>query len=426
MEYSAIVALLAGLVIGLVVGVLIGRRPTERRGDTGADIAALQQQLQESVADAAASKARLDAERQAAADRLATLQSAREELSHQFKALAAEILDEKSKKFTDLNQQELAKLLTPLQTELTGFRERVEALSREDSEGRVRLLEQIRQLSELNGTLRDETTNLTRALKGDTKTQGDWGEIVLERLLEGSGLIEGEHYRRQDVQTGADGQRLIPDVVLLLPQDRTLVVDSKVSLTAYSEFVSKESHTDGAPRQAALRAHLESVKQHIRGLSERRYESLYGITSPDFVVMFMPIEGAFMAAVTSDRDLFKYAWERNVVLVSPSTLFAIVRTIAHIWRQEQQNRSTRLIVERGAKLYDKFVGFTDDLLKVGEHLSRATDSYEQAKAKLSEGRGNLVRQVDQLRTLGVTPARQLNRALADAAALDEEGESESG
>ncbi len=414
-----IVALLAGLIVGLVVGVLIGRRPTDPRPDHSADLSA----LQESLADAAASKARLeserdafqqrlDSERQSAAERLTLLQSAREELTHQFKALAADILDEKSKKFTDLNQQELTKLLTPLHTELAGFKERVETLSREEHEGRVRLHEQVRQLTELNGTLRDETTNLTKALKGDTKAQGDWGEMVLERMLEGAGLIEGEHYRRQDTQRDDDGQRKIPDVVLLLPQDRTLVVDSKVSLSAYSEFVATDTPDT---RSAQLRAHLDSVRVHIKGLGEKRYETLYGISSPDFVVMFMPIEGAFMTAVTSDRDLFKYAWERNVLLVSPSTLLAVVRTIAQIWRQEQQNRSTQLIVERGARLYDKFVGFAEDLLRVGESLARAQSSYEAAKSKLTDGSGNLVRQVEMLRELGVSPQRQLPRALTDAA-----------
>jgi DNA recombination protein RmuC len=429
MDTTIVVALLAGLIVGLVVGVLIGRRPTDQRPNDTTDVAALRRQLQESVAEAAASKARLESERDAfqqrleserhsAAEHLALLQSAREELTHQFKALAADILDEKSKKFTDLNQQELSKLLTPLHTELAGFKERVETLSREEHEGRIRLHEQVRQLTELNGTLRDETTNLTKALKGDSKAQGDWGEMVLERMLEGAGLIEGEHYRRQDTQRDDDGQRKIPDVVLLLPQDRTLVVDSKVSLSAYSQFVA----TDTPDAQSVqLRAHLDSVRVHIKGLGEKRYETLYGISSPDFVVMFMPIEGAFMTAVTSDRDLFKYAWDRNVLLVSPSTLLAVVRTIAQIWRQEQQNRSTQLIVERGARLYDKFVGFAEDLLKVGESLTRAQSSYEAAKSKLTDGSGNLVRQVEMLRELGVNPQHQLPRALTDAAGDDEEG-----
>lgn len=420
MTLSVLAALLGGTLLGVLVGLFLGRTlagsASPAAAPTGPSPEQLQRQLREATAAVAAAEARLDAERQAAAEKLAALQGAREEMSNQFKALAAEILDEKSKKFTALNHQELAKILTPLQGELTGFRQKVEEYYKGDSEGRIRLEEQVRQLSALNRTLGEETTNLTRALKGDSKAQGDWGEIVLERMLEDAGLIEGVHYRRQDVQVNDEGARVIPDVVILLPQDRTLVVDSKVSLTAYSEFVSAP---DDDQRAARLKAHLDSVKGHIKGLGEKRYDRLYGITSPDFVVMFLPVEGAFMTAVTSDRDLFQYAWDRSVLLVSPSTLLFVIRTVSQMWTQERRNESTQAIVDRGTKLYEKFVAFAEDLERVGEHLGKAQGSFDEARKKLTDGSGNLVRQVEMLRELGVKSNRQLPKALAEASVEEE-------
>ncbi len=418
MTLPVIAALLGGALLGVLLGFFLGKS-ARTEAPAGRDAAELERDLRAAVAAKAAAEARLEAERQAASEKLAALQGAREEMSNQFKALAAEILDEKSRKFTALNQEELARILGPLQGELTGFRQKVEEYYKGDTEGRIRLLEQVRQLSELNGTLREETTNLTKALTGDSKAQGDWGELVLERMLENAGLIAGEHYRRQDSQRTESGDRVIPDVVILMPQDRTLVVDSKVSLTAYSQYATA---TDAAAKDAALKAHLDSVKAHIKGLGEKRYETLYGIQSPDFVVMFMPVEGAFMAAVTSDRDLFQYGWARNVLLVSPSTLLFVVRTVAQMWTQERRNQSTQAIVDRGAKLYDKFVAFAEDLLDVGEHLRRAQASFDDAKRKLSEGNGNLVRQAQMLRELGVRPGKAMPKALVEAGAADEGGD----
>jgi DNA recombination protein RmuC len=326
------------------------------------------------------------------------------ELTLQFKALATEILDDKSRRFSELNKESLSAVLQPLQTDLSGFRQKVEEVYLSETRERSALAEQVRMLSELNGTLRDETTNLTRALKGDSKAQGDWGEMVLDQLLSNSGLLEGEHYVRQATQLNADGARVIPDVVLKLPRGRDLVVDSKVSLTAYSEFVAE---SDPAKRDALLNSHIASVKSHVKGLSEKRYQDLYQLTSVDFVLLFLPIEGAFISAVTTQRDLFQYAHERNVLLVSPSTFLFVVRTIAQVWRQEAQSKNALEIADRGAKLYDKFVAFTEDLSEVGKHLGRATDSYEDARRKLSEGPGNLVNQVKQLEALGVKGRKEL-------------------
>jgi DNA recombination protein RmuC len=346
---------------------------------------------------------------------LELLRLAREDLSNQFRVLASDIMEEKGKNFVELNQASLTQLLSPLQGELAGFRKKVEDVYVAESKDRSALGEQLRILTELNGTLRAETVSLTKALKGDSKAQGDWGEVILDRLLDSAGLTEGIHYKRQESHRDGEGDRVIPDVVLYLPNDRQMVVDSKVTLTAYSGFAGAET---AAAREAALSAHLDAVRRHIKGLSEKNYQTLYALTSLDFVVMFMPLEGAFMSAVTSDQDLFQYAWERNVLLVSPSTLLFVVRTIAHVWTQESQTRNAKEIARRGASLYDKFVGFTGDLLKVGEHLARAHESYDDARKKLSEGPGNLVRQVELLRGLGVRPTKTLAADLV--AATDEE------
>ena len=383
---------------------------------------ALRTELSRAQAELAASAAALQAERAQSGEKLALLTAAREELSNQFRTLAGEIMDDKSKKFVELNAAAITQLLTPLQTDLTGFRQKVEEVYVNESKDRSALGEQLRALTELNGTLRDQTTSLTKALKGDAKAQGDWGEVILDRLLDSAGLIEGPHYRRQESHRDGDGERVIPDVVLYLPNDRQMVVDSKVTLTAYAEFTAA---TTDELREVALKAHLEAVRRHIKGLSEKNYQTLYALTSLDFVVMFMPIEGAFMAALTSDKDLFQLAWEKNVLLVSPSTLLFVVRTIAHVWRQEQQSRNSQEIAKRGAALYDKFVGFAADLSKVGEHLTKARGSYDDARGKLIDGAGNLVRQVEMLRDLGVRPTKAMPADLAAAAGDVGEGGGES-
>lgn len=380
------------------------------------EAARLREQLDERGQALAAAEASLDAERKQSADKLAVLQGAREELSNQFKALAGEILEDKTKRFTELNKESVTALLTPLQTDLNGFRQKVEEVYVNEAKERSALSEQVRMLSELNGTLRDETNNLTRALKGDSKAQGDWGEMVLDQLLSNSGLLEGQHYTRQATQLDEEGSRVIPDVVLHLPQERDIVVDSKVSLTAYSEYIAE---SDADRRDALLQAHIDSVKAHIKGLSGKQYQELYKLTSVDFVLMFMPLEGAFMAAITAQRDLFQQALDKNVLIVSPSTCLFVVRTIAHVWRQEAQSRNAIEIADRGAKLYDKFVSFSEDLLKVGEHLDRANKSYDDARKKLSEGNGNLITQVKQLETLGVKAKKKIAPELLLAAGEDE-------
>ena len=355
---------------------------------------------------------RTDQERQGYQEQLRLLQDAKTALGDQFRNLANEILEEQSRRFAEQNQANLGTLLEPLKTRLAEFQGKVEEVYVQESKDRTALQEQVRQLMSLNRDLSDDARNLTLALKGSAKAQGNWGELVLERVLEVSGLRRGIEYLVQDARQRDDGTRAMPDVVILLPEDRRLVVDAKVSLLAYERHVSAASDAD---RAAALRAHLDSVRAHIRGLSDKRYQELYGLKTLDFVLAFVPIEPAFMLAVTNDETLFDDAWSRNVLLVSPSTLLFVVRTVAHLWRQEAQSRNAQDIARRGAEFYDKLCGFVEDLEKVGERLRQAQEAYAGAHNKLSSGRGNVIRQAEMLRELGVKPAKALPSALVEAA-----------
>lgn len=361
-------------------------------------------------------RTRTEAEREHAEERLKLLVEAKDTLTAQFKSLAAEILEEKSKRFAEQNQTSIGQLLEPLKTQLAEFKGKVEEVYVQEGKDRSALSEQVKQLVTLNHTLSQDAQNLTLALKGQAKTQGNWGELILERVLEASGLVKGQHYIVQDSQTREDGSRAQPDVVIELPEARKLVVDAKVSLVAYDRYVSAESDEEHA---LAVRQHLDSVRAHIKGLSEKRYQQLYGLQSLDFVLAFVPIEPAFMLAVTHDDQLFMDAWERSVLLVSPSTLLFVVRTVAHLWRQDAQSRNTQEIAKRGGELYDKLCGFVTDLQKVGDRLTQAKTAYDDAYSKLKGGKGNAIRQAQMLCDLGVKPSKSLPAALVQAAADDE-------
>ena len=359
----------------------------------------------EQQAELAKLNATLEAERSQFQDKLALLQDAKEQLSNQFKTLASEILDEKSKKFTEQNQVNLSQLLNPLQEKIKAFQAKVEEVYVNEGKDRSALAEQVKMLTQLNNTLSQDTQNLTLALKGDRKTQGNWGEIILDDVLERAGLVAGQHYERQASVKSEDGQTyVIPDVVIRLPGERHLVVDSKMTLPDYRSFASAETDAD---RAAALKRHLISVRAHIKTLSEKNYQTLYSLKSLDFVIMFVPLEPAFMLAVTNDAELFQQAWEKNVLLVSPSTLLFVVRTVAYLWRQEGLSRNAKEISSRGAELYDRLVGFVADLQKVGERIQQAQDSYNDARKKLGEGSGNVIRQAEMLKKLGVKPTKAL-------------------
>ncbi len=368
--------------------------------------------LQTAHAELAHVRTRADAERASAQEKLQLLTEAKTELSNQFKTLASEILEEKSKRFAEQNQQNLGTLLDPLRTQLNEFKGKVEEVYVQEGKDRSALSEQVRQLMELNRTLSNDANNLTKALKGSAKTQGNWGELILEKVLEASGLEKGRVYHVQVSQRDAEGNLQQPDVVIDLPQERKLVVDAKVSLVAYDRYASAEADEE---RALAVRQHLDSVRAHIKGLSSKNYQALYGVKSLDMVVMFVPIEPAFMLAVTNDEALFMEAWQRNVLLVSPSTLLFVVRTIAHLWRQEAQTRNAQDIARRGAELYDKLSAFVADLQKVGSKLKDAQTAYDEAEKRLSTGKGNVIRQAEMLKGLGVKTTKALPNALVDAA-----------
>jgi DNA recombination protein RmuC len=357
----------------------------------------------------------LESERTQNTEKIALLKNAEEQLSNRFKTLASEILEDKSKRFTEQNQTSLNQLLEPLKVKITEFQGEVHKVYVQEGKDRSALAEQVKQLMSLNNQLSKDAHNLTSALKGQAKAQGNWGELILERVLEASGLRKGHEYDVQESHTRADGSRAQPDVVVHLPEDRHLIIDAKVSLTAYEEHANAETDHQ---RDAAMKRHLDSVRSHIKELSEKNYQQLYGLQSLDFVLMFIPVEPAFMLAISHDSDLWQDAWKKNVLLVSPSTLLFVVRTVAHLWRQEQQSRNAQEIASQGGKLYDKLVGFVEDLENLGTKLKQAQSAYDGAYNKFSGGRGNVIRQAEQLKNLGVKPTKQLPKKMIDST-LDE-------
>jgi DNA recombination protein RmuC len=361
-------------------------------------------------------------ERQNMAEKVALLETAKQTLSNQFQTLASEILESKSKTFTENSQKELGGLLEPLKTQIKDFRDKVEKVQIDSREGVTKLETLIGNLGNLNQQLATEANNLTKALRGSSKAQGDWGEFILRDLLEKAGLREGQEYSFQQSFTGLEGENgdrkrtARTDVIVYLPGGRNLVIDSKVSLTAYTDYVSAES--DEA-RAIALKSHLASVRAHVAGLWKAEYHRLPGLDTPDFVVLFVPIEPAFLAALQYDATLWADAYKQNILLVGPTTLLYIIRIVNVLWQQELQARNVQEVMDRGAELYDKFVGFVGDLDAVGKSLRNADQNYSSAMKKLSEGRGNLVRQVEMLKQLGLRTNKSLPQNLLDSAVADE-------
>lgn len=362
-------------------------------------------------------RSRGDAERKAADEKLALLTEAKTQLSDQFKALAADILEEKAKSFNEVNRASLGALLDPVKTQLADFKGKVEEVYINEAKERSALGEQVKQLFSLNQQLSKDAHNLTTALRGQSKSRGNWGELILERVLEAAGLVKGVHYSPQESHTRDDGSRLQPDIVLNLPGERFMVIDSKVSLNAYDDYVNGE---DEALKTAALRRHLDSLNGHIKDLSAKNYQELHGLKSLDFVILFVPIEPAFLVAVDRDPDLWQAAWEKNILLVSPSQLMFVVRTVAQLWQKEQQSKNAQDIAKRGAALYDKLVGFVEDLDRVGKGLRTAQDAYDKAFGKFATGAGNVVRQAEMLRALGLKTVKRLDATLVENAVEPED------
>jgi DNA recombination protein RmuC len=366
------------------------------------------------ASELATATARLDASN----EQLAKVDALKTQMAQEFQLLASKILDENSKKFTEQNHTNLAHLLDPLRERITEFQRKVEDTYSLDAKERTSLTIESRQLEELNRQMTQDATNLTSALKGDNKVQGTWGEFVLESVLTSSGLREVHEFSRQAALVGDDGARRQPDIVINFPDNRHLVIDAKMSLGAYEQYARADS--EGA-RESALRGHLLSVRTHIKKLSDKDYQSLYSLNSLDFVLMFIPVEPAFMLAIMSDRELYMDAWHRNIVLVSPSTLLATLRVVSDIWRREHQSRNAQEIARHCASIYDKFVGFVKDLEEVRVRLAATQRSYDDARSKLSTGRGNLVGQIERMRALGVKPQKTLPTQIASAALDAEDG-----
>ena len=366
---------------------------------------------------AAALEARLQAEQVAAQQRYQDLESARERLKSEFQALAAEILEDKSRRFGEQNANQLGQLLNPLREQLVDFRKVVSDTYEKEGRERVTLQAELKQLLELNRQLSDEAGSLTRALTADNRTQGYWGELKLERLLESAGLEKGQQYLTQESFKDEAGDRYRPDALLLLPEDRHIVIDAKVVLLDYQRACATD--IADSERERFLGQHTAALKNHVRELGDKDYSRLQGLTSPDLVLMFVPVEAAFLEALRRDPGLYDFAFGKKIILVGPSNLLASLRLVAQIWRTEAQTTNAKAIADRGAALYDKFVGFTEDLARVGDHLDRAQKAQHDAVRKLAQGPGNLVRQAEMLRDLGVAPSKKRPAALKDTSLPEE-------
>jgi len=328
----------------------------------------------------------------------------------EFKNLANEILEEKTKKFTEQNKSNLSDILGPLKEKITDFEKKVDQSNKESIDRNAALRQQINGLKELNLKMTTDAENLTKALKGESKTMGNWGEFVLESILEKSGLVKGREYEIQESVRSEEGSQMRPDIVVKLPEKKHIIIDSKVSLVDYEKYVNTENKEK---EKYYLKRHIDSLKKHIKSLSAKNYQNLYDIAGLDFVLLFMPVEPAFSLAVQAEENLFMDAYEMNIVIVSPTTLIATLRTIASIWRQEYQNRNAQEIARQGGALYDKFVGFLNDLVEVGKKLDDTQKAYKASMNKLSYGKGNLIKKVQDIKELGASTSKTLPQNLLD-------------
>ena len=318
-------------------------------------------------------------------------------LTSEFENIANKVMKERSDEFSVANHKNISEILNPLKDKIQGFERKVEESYEKDMRDRVSLREEVKKLTELNTRVSEEANNLTRALKGDVKKQGNWGEIILERVLERSGLTKGQEYDREAVVEGADHSVQRPDVIVHLPDNKHIIIDSKVSLVAYERFMSAENENDQA---TALKEHIASIRMHVKLLSDKNYQNAMNVNTPDFVLMFIPVEASFSAAVQGDSELFAYAWERKIVIVSPTTLLATLRTISSIWKQENQTRNAQEIARLSGSLYDKFIGFTEDMEKIKNNIDRASGAYNDAIKKMKDGNGNIIRTAEKIKELG--------------------------
>ena len=338
------------------------------------------------------------------------LEKIQSKFSLEFKNLANEILEEKTKKFTEQNKSNLSIILGPLKEKITDFEKKVDQSNKESIDRNAALRQQINGLKELNLKMTTDAENLTKALKGESKTMGNWGEFILENILEKSGLVKGREYEIQESVRSEEGSQMRPDIVVKLPEKKHIIIDSKVSLVDYEKYVNTENKEK---EKHYLKRHVDSLKRHIKSLSEINYQNLYDVAGLDFVLLFMPVEPAFSLAVQAEEKLFMDAYEKNIVIVSPTTLIATLRTIASIWRQEYQNRNAQEIARQGGALYDKFVGFLNDLIEIGKKLDDTQKAYKASMNKLSDGKGNLIKKAQNIKELGASTGKSLPQNLLD-------------
>ena len=380
-------------------------------------LAKSQSELTTTKEELAGLHARSELERSQFDEKLAFIERSKEQLGESFKNMANDLLESKSKSFSQSSKENITALLSPLQEKITQFEKRVEETYDKESKERFSLVREIKSLQALNNKISKDAVNLTNALKSDNKAQGTWGEFVLESILEKSGLTKGREYEVQVALKAEDGSKSQPDVIVHLPESRDIVIDSKVSLKAWDAFCSSDQ---GSEKDALLKQHIASIRQHLKTLSAKDYQNLIGLNSLDYVFLFMPVEAAYSTAVQMDRDLFQYAFERDIIFVVPSTLLTTLRTVQNLWRLAQQNQNANEIAGRAGALYDKFVAFVDDLEEVGGRLDATRKSFEKARNKLVSGRGNLVRRAEALRELGAKTSKKQDTKLVDVADVGDE------
>ena len=412
MEFFIIITF---LLLGFGLITFQNRSKAQETGNSKND--ELVQQIIELKSELSAKEERIKILNEKIKDVQETKKETEERLTKEFENLANKILDLNSEKFKKQNKEQIDTLLSPLSEQIEKFKKKVEDTNEKGVERNAMLMQKIISLESLNNKLSQDALNLAKALKGDSKTQGDWGESRLELLLEKSGLTNGVHFSTQAAYKDDEGKLKKPDFIINLPDNKHLIIDSKVSLTAYVEYYNAE---DEITEQQAIKRHLDSIKRHYMELSDKDYPNLYGINTPDHVLMFVPNEPALMLALNEDKNLYLNALEKNIVLVSASTLLATLSTVASIWKQEDQKRNALEIAKEGGLLYDKFEGFVQDLIKVGKSIKSSKESYEDAMNKLTEGRGNIIKKIENLKDLGAKTKKSLPQNIIDIANQDED------
>ncbi len=418
-----IILLIIGLVIGLIIGFLIAKLSSKNTESTNnllkesigklevenSKLKETEIDLNKKLSVMSTANENLEKRLQEQKDEIEVLQK---KFAAEFENLANRIFEEKSSRFTQQNRENIDQILKPLGDKIESFKSRINEVYTDETKQRASLAEQIKSLNDLNQQMSRDATNLTNALKGESKTQGNWGEFILDSILEKSGLVKGREYETQTTFTGEEGKRQKPDVIINLPENRHIIIDSKVSLTAYEQFCSTEDETE---RKLALNNHIASIRSHVKELSNKNYQNIHNLSSMDFVIMFVPIEPAMAIASQADINIWNEAFEKNIVIVSPSILLATLRTISNIWKQENQNKNALEIARQSGALYDKFVGFVDDLINIGKKIDDTKEHYTEAMKKLYEGSGNIVKRIENLKSLGAKATKSLNQNLLDKA-----------